>query len=202
MSQPLVSDTTRREFLKNTGRFAAATTIVSAATPWVHAAEDNTIRVALVGCGGRGTGAAADALSVKNGPIQLVALADVIAERVSNSFNNLSRRFGQQVDVPEDRRFVEFDGYKKAMDCLRPGDVVILGTPPVFRWVHFRYAIDKGLNVFMEKPVSVDAPTSVKMFEMGKESVAKNQKVAVGLMCRHCRSRGELFKRIKDGAIG
>jgi predicted dehydrogenase len=202
MKQPLVSDTTRREFLRNTGRFAAATTIVSAATPWVHAAEDNTIRVALVGCGGRGTGAAGDCLNVKNGPIQLVALADVIAERVSNSFNNLSRRFGQQVDVPEDRRFVGFDGYKKAMDCLRPGDVVILGTPPVFRWVHFRYAIDKGLHVFMEKPVSVDAPTSVKMFKLGEESVAKNLKVGVGLMCRHCRARGEMYKRIKDGQIG
>ncbi len=202
MNQPLVSDTTRREFLKNTGRFAAATTIVSAATPWVHAAEDNTIRVALVGCGGRGTGAAADALNVKNGPIQLVALADVISERVSNSFNNLSRRFEKQVDVPEDRRFVGFDGYKKAMDALRPGDVVILGTPPVFRWVQFRYAIDKGLNVFMEKPVSVDAPTSMKMFKLGEESVAKNLKVGVGLMCRHCRARGEMLKRIKDGEIG
>ena len=81
---------------------------------------------------------------VKNGPIQLVALADVIAERVSNGYSNLSRRFDKQVDVPEDRRFVGFDGYKKAMDCLRPGDVVILATPPVFRWVHFKYAIDKG----------------------------------------------------------
>ena len=74
--------------------------------------------------------------------------------------------------MPEDRRFVGFDGYQKAMDCLRPGDVVILATPPVFRWVHFKYAIDKGLNVFMEKPVSVDAPTSVKMFKLGEESVA------------------------------
>lgn len=202
MNQPLVSDSTRREFFKNTGRLAAATTVLSATAPWVHAAEDNTIRVALVGCGGRGTGAAADALNVKNGPIQLVALADVIADRVSNSHRNLSGRFNKQVDVPEDRRFVGFDGYKKAMDCLRPGDVVILGTPPVFRWVHFKYAIDRGLNVFMEKPVSVDAPTSVKMFTLGEESVRRNLKVGVGLMCRHCRARGEMFDRIKDGAIG
>jgi predicted dehydrogenase len=193
---------TRRDFLKHTGQFAAATTLLSATAPLVHAAEDNTIRVALVGCGGRGTGAAADALSVKNGPIALVALADVIESRLANSYGNLSGRFKKQVDVSKDRQFVGFDGYQKAMDCLRPGDVVILATPPVFRWVHFKYAIDKGLNVFMEKPVSVDAPTSVKMFNLAKESVAKNQKVGVGLMCRHCRARGELANRIKDGAIG
>jgi predicted dehydrogenase len=195
-------DSTRREFLKHTGQFAAATALVSATTPWVHASEDNTIRVALVGCGGRGNGAAADALNVKNGPIQLVAMADVRDRPISRGYRELSRRFDKQVDVPEDRRFVGFDGYQKAMDCLKPGDVVILATPPVFRWVHFKYAIDKGLNVFMEKPVSVDAPTSVKMFKLGEESVKRNQKVGVGLMCRHCRARGEMHERIKDGAIG
>ena len=127
MNQPLLSDTTRREFLKNTGRFAAATTIVSAATPWVHAAEDNTIRVALVGCGGRGTGAAADALNVKNGPIQLVALADVISERVSNSFNNLSRRFDEtgrragRPPVRRLRRLQEGDGLPAAGRRRDPG---------------------------------------------------------------------------------
>jgi predicted dehydrogenase len=202
MKLQLADGATRREFLKQTGRLAAATTLVSATAPWVHAGEDNTIRIALVGCGGRGTGAAADALSVKNGPIRLVALVDVIAGHVNNALSALGGRFGGQVDVPEDRRFVGFDGYRKAMDCLRPGDVVILGTPPVFRWVHFKYAIDKGLNVFMEKPVSVDAPTSVKMFELADESERRNQKVGVGLMCRHCRARGELFERIQDGAIG
>jgi predicted dehydrogenase len=202
MNHAFLSDASRREFLKNTGRFATATTLISATAPWVHAAEDNTIRVALVGCGGRGTGAAVDALSVKNGPIKLVAVADVISDRVRNSVRRINERHRDQVDVPEDRRFVGFDGYQKAMDCLRPGDVVILGTPPVFRWVHFKYAIDKGLNVFMEKPVSVDVPTSKKMFKLGEESVAKNLKVGVGLMCRHCRARGEMFKRIKDGEIG
>jgi len=202
MNSQLAIGSTRREFLKNTGRLAAAATIVSSAAPNVHAAEDNTIRLALVGCGGRGTGAAANALSVKNGPIQLVALADVFPERVSSSHTKLSGQFGKQVDVPQDRMFVGFDGYKKAMDCLKPGDVVILGTPPVFRWVHFPYAMEKGLNVFMEKPVSVDGPTSAKMFKLGEESVKRNQKVGVGLMCRHCRARGEMVERIQDGAIG
>jgi predicted dehydrogenase len=195
-------DSTRREFLKHTGQFAAATALVSATAPWVHASDDNTIRVALVGCGGRGNGAAADALNVKDGPIQLVAMADVRDRQISRGYRDLSRRFDKQVDVPDDRRFVGFDAYQKAMDCLKPGDVVILATPPVFRWVHFKYAIDKGLNVFMEKPVAVDAPTSARMFQLGEESVKRNQKVAVGLMCRHCRARGEMHDRIKDGAIG
>lgn len=196
-----LSPETRREFLKATGRFAAVAGILGAAAPAVHAAEDNTIRVALVGCGGRGTSAAGQALAVKNGPIQVVALADVFEDRVKGAANKLNR-YKQQYQVPDDQQFVGFDGYQKAMDCLRPGDIVILGTPPVFRWVHFRYAMDKGLNVFMEKPLAVDAPTCAKMFELAKESVKKNQKVGVGLMCRHCTARGELFKRIKDGEIG
>ncbi len=99
------------------------------------------------------------------------------------------------VDVPEDRKFIGFDAYKKAMDCLKPGDIVVLTTPLAFRWVHFTYAIEKGLNVFMEKPLTADGPTSKKMFKLGEESVKKNLKVGVGLMCRHCVVRGELFKR-------
>src|SRR5207245_1477377 len=87
-------------------------------------------------------------------------------------------------------------------DCLKPGDVVILATPPAFRWVHFTYAIQKRLNVFMEKPVAVDGPSSRKMFQLGKEAEQKNLKVAVGLMCRHCLARHELYDRIKSGQIG
>src|SRR5438094_6994439 len=88
------------------------------------------------------------------------------------------------------------------MDCLRPGDVVILATPPAFRWVHFTYAIQKGLNVFMEKPISVDGPSTRKMLKLGEDAAAQNLKVAVGLMCRHCEARAELSKRIKDGQLG
>ncbi|HEX8200377.1 MAG TPA: gfo/Idh/MocA family oxidoreductase, partial [Isosphaeraceae bacterium] len=150
-----------------------------------------------------GTGAAGDALSVQNGPIRLVALADAFADRLSHSYNALKQEeYVDRIDVPEDRRFVGFDAYRKAMDCLEPGDVAILATPPAFRWPMFRYAIDKGLNVFMEKPVAVDGPTCRKMLALGEEAVAKGLKVAVGLMCRHCEARGELYQRIKDGAIG
>lgn len=197
--------TSRRTFLKTSGAVAAATGIVGAlATPQVHAAEDNTIRVALVGCGGRGTGAAVNALSVPNEPIRLVALADVFEKHVENKAETLAGlpEIGAKVDVPKDRRFVGFDAYKQAMDCLRPGDVVILATPPAFRWVHYNYAIEKGLNVFMEKPLTVDAPTTTRLLELNKAALAKNLKVGVGLMCRHCKGRQELFDRIQNGEIG
>ncbi len=192
----------RREFLKNTGRIAAASALAGIAVPHVHAAESNTIQVALIGCGGRGAGAAANALSVKNGPMKLVALADVFPDRLANSFESLKKDFGDQVDVPEDRKFVGFDAYKKAMDCLKAGDVAIFATPPAFRWTHFGYAIQKGVNVFMEKPTTVDGPTTRKMLALAEESVKRNLKVGVGLMFRHCKARAELYDQIKAGQIG
>ncbi len=193
----------RREFLKNTGRIATATALAGVVVPRVHAAEDNTLRVALIGCGGRGTGAASDAMSVKNGPVKLVAMADVFPDRLAASFNGLkSGGFADRMDVHDDHKFVGFDGYKKAMDCLRPGDVAIFATPLAFRWVHFGYAIQKGLNVFMEKPVTADGPTSHRMLELAKESETKRLKVGVGLMSRHSRPLQELARRIHDGEIG
>ncbi|MCC5904928.1 MAG: Gfo/Idh/MocA family oxidoreductase [Balneolaceae bacterium] len=191
----------RRKFIKDAGKFTVTTALAAGFIPNVYAAENNTIKVALVGCGGRGTGAASNALSVKNGPIKLVALADIFEERIERSYN-LKTAHPEQVDVPEDRKFVGFDAYKHAMDCLSPGDVVILATPPAFRWVHFKYAVEKGLNVFMEKPVTVDGPTTRRFLQLAEESVKKNLKVGVGLMCRHCEARGELYDRIQDGQIG
>ena len=196
------SDWSRRELIKTTGKVAAASALAGIALPQVHAGESHTIQVALVGCGGRGTGAAENALSTKSGPIKLVAMADVFTDRLSSSFNHIHRTFANQVDVSEDRKFIGFDAYKKAMDCLRPGDVVILTTPPAFRWVHFTYAIQKGINVFMEKPTTVDGPSTRKMLKLAEESVKRNLKVGVGLMCRHCAARAELYQRIKDGQIG
>jgi predicted dehydrogenase len=192
----------RREFLKNSGRVAAASALVTSVVPQVHAAADDTIQVALIGCGGRGTGAAANALSVPNGRTKLVAMADVFDNRLKSSYENLNRQFAKQVDVPAERKFVSFDGYKMAMDCLNPGDVVIMTTPCAFRGLHFAYAIEKGLHVFMEKPLTADGPSSRLMFELGEKSVKKNLKVGVGLMCRHCKARQELFERIQSGEIG
>ena len=202
MNETPESLSSRREFIKNTGKIAAVSALAGVAIPRVHAAENNTIQVALVGCGGRGGGAAANALSVKACPIKLVAMADVFEHRLKGSYEALSREFKNVVEVPEDRKYIGFDGYKKAMDCLKPGDVVILTTPPAFRWVHFTYAIQKGLNVFMEKPVTVDGPTSRRMFKLAKEATAKNLKVGVGLMSRHSRALQELNQRIQDGEIG
>jgi predicted dehydrogenase len=185
----------RRDFLKTTGKIAAATALAGVFVPPVHAAEDNTIRVALIGCGGRGTGAAVDAVSVKHGPVKLVAMADVFQDRLDESVKNLKKEdLGDKVDVPKDKQFSGFDAYKNAMDCLKPGDVAIFATVPAFRWVHFGYAIDKGLNVFMEKPVSVDGPSSRKMLALADK--------AVGLMSRHARPLQELAKRLHDGAAG
>src|SRR6266487_110198 len=194
--------TSRRDFIKQTGTLAAASVFAGMAVPHVHAAENNTLQIALVGCGGRGTGAAGNALSTSKGPVKLVAMGDVFENRLKNSFKEITRQSAAQVDVPEDRKFVGFDAYKKALDCLKPGDIAIFATPPAFRWVHFTYAIQKGLNVFMEKPLTVDGPTSKRMFDLAEKATAKNLKVGVGLMSRHSRALQELAKRVHDGEIG
>jgi predicted dehydrogenase len=198
------SSSSRREFLKTTGIATASTTLLTGAAPALYAGEDNTIQVALIGSGSRGTGAAKNCLSVENGPIKLVAMADVFEKNLEYKYNELNKDFGEKgrMDVPPERRFIGFDSYKKAMDCLKPGDVVILTTPPGFRWVHYTYAIEKGLNVFMEKPVTVDGPGTRRMLELNKKAIEKNLKVGVGLMCRHCDARRELFDRIQNGEIG
>jgi predicted dehydrogenase len=195
--------TSRREFLKATGGLATISTLTGAAVPAVHAAGSDEIQVALVGCGGRGSGAAMNALATaERGPIKLAAMADAYADRLQNSYRGLSRAGEKQVDVPEERRFVGFDAYRKAMDVLKPGDVVILTTPPAFRWVHFQYAIEKRLNVFMEKPVTVDGPTSKRMLKLADDAAARNLKVGVGLMSRHAVPLQELQQRIRNGELG
>lgn len=197
------SGVTRRDILKAAGGVAAASALAGVSIPrHVYAGETNTIQIALVGAGGRGTGAAENALSTKLGPVKLSAMADVFPDRLNGSHDNLKAKFNELVDVPEERKFIGFEAYKQAMDSLKKGDVVILTTPPAFRWVQFKYAIERGLNVFMEKPITVDGPSTRKMLALYEESKKKNLKVGVGLMCRHCEARGELFNRIKDGQIG
>ncbi len=134
--------------------------------------------------------------------MKLVALADVFENRVQSTYKGLKERFADKVDVPADRQFVGFDAYQKAMDCLKPGDIAIFATPLAFRWVHFGYAIEKGLNVFMEKPLTSDGPTSRRMLKLAQDAQAKNLKVAVGLMSRHSRHLQQLHARIQDGEIG
>lgn len=200
-SEP-VAAASRRDFLKTTGTAVGVSALAGVKLPHVHAAVSDTLSVALIGAGGRGTGAASNALHTKSGPIKLTAMADVFANKLNNSFNGLKREHGDKVEVNDDRKFLGFDAYKQAMDCLKPGDIAILTTPPAFRWVQFAYAIEKGLNVFMEKPVTVDGPSTRRILELNKQAVAKNLKVGVGLMVRHCLARQELWKRIQDGEIG
>ena len=147
----------RREFLKQTSGTLAGAALAGAIGARAYAAEQNTIKVALVGCGGRGTGAAVEALSTK-GPTRLVAMADVFDSRLRTSFKSLSKQFASQVDVPPDRQLLGLDGYKKAIDAVAPGGVVLLATPPAFRPIHLEYAVAKGCHVFMEKSFAVDAP--------------------------------------------
>jgi len=192
----------RREFIQTTGSLAAATMLGGIPIPLVYPGGGDLIQVALVGCGGRGSGAAVNALSTTSGPIKLVAMADAFNDRLSSSYDNLKQSVGSKMDVPPDRKFLGLDAYKHAMDCLKPGDVVILTTPPAFRWVHFTYAISKRLNVFMEKPVCVDGPSSRRMLQLAEQAAAAKIKVGVGLMSRHAPNLQELHDRIQNGEIG
>lgn len=195
--------TSRRHFLKQSTVAIGATALTGTiATPRAgYCAERNNVKVALVGCGGRGTGAASNALSTA-GPTQLWAIADVFEHRAQGSLQLLSQKHSSQVAVTPDRRFVGFDAFKKAMDSLDRGDVVILATPPAFRPVHFEYAVQKGLNVFMEKSFAVDAPGIRRVLAAGKVAQEKNLKVAGGLMSRHYTPLEEAIQKIHDGAIG
>ena len=203
-NQILTSSITRRNFLSNSGKLATGSALAGVALPIVHGQSSDVTKLALVGCGGRGTGAASNALSVSaaNGPTKLVAMADVFQSKLDQSYNGLVNKHKDQVDVPTDRKFIGFDGYQKAMDALDPGDVVIFTSPCAFRWVHYQYAIKRGLNVFMEKPVTADGFSSRKMLELNEEAKKLNLKVGVGLMCRHSQARRELKSRIEDGELG
>jgi len=194
----------RRELGKRFGQIAAVSALSGIAIPSVHAAGSSTIQVVLVGCGGRGTGAAGDALRAKGVQPKLVAMADVFKDRLDGSYKSLASASDLQgkVDVPPERRFIGFDAYRRAIDVLKPGDVAIFATPLAFRWIHFTYAIEKGVNVFMEKPLSADGAASRKLLKLGEQASAKNLKVGVGLMSRHARPLQELQKRIQDGEVG
>ncbi|MHC4301511.1 MAG: Gfo/Idh/MocA family oxidoreductase, partial [Planctomycetota bacterium] len=123
----------------------------------LFAGEDNTIRLALIGCGGRGRGAVGNALNVTGkGPVKLYAIADLIKAAMDKSHKILKENYPEQVDVTEDRKFSGFDAYKKAIDILRPGDVAMCTTRSYIRPLHVEYAINKGINVFMEKPFASD----------------------------------------------
>ena len=191
----------RRRFLKTTGLGVLSAPLLSQGLG-VHAAGSDTVNIALVGCGGRGGGAIFDAMNPANGATKLVAAADVFQDRVVNMTKSLNESLGDRAGVSPDRTFHGFDAYKNAIDCLSPGDLVLLATPPVFRPQHVEYAVSKGVHIFMEKPFATDSPGTRRLQAAIKKADEKNLKVACGLMWRHCAARGEAVKRIHDGEIG
>ncbi|MCU0783897.1 MAG: twin-arginine translocation signal domain-containing protein [Verrucomicrobia bacterium] len=195
--------TTRRDFIKTTTSAAVGAALASAlAAPRPgYCAEANTIKVALVGCGGRGSGAAAQALSTQ-GPVKLWAMADVFEQRLDKSYKAISEKFAAKMDVPPDRRFTGFDGFKHAIDSLDKGDVVLLATPPAFRPIHLEYAVEKGVNVFMEKSFAVDGPGIRRVLKAGELAQQKYLKIAGGLMSRHYQPLEEAIQQVHDGRIG
>jgi len=203
--------TTRRDFMKRSGAVAAGLTLATQtlatqAIPRVHAAESNRIKVVTVGCGSRGSGATRQALAADPNLV-LWAVADVFEEKAQKSVQLIKEDIegdgqGEKIDVTPERTFVGFDAYKKAMDTLSPGDVVLLTTPPAFRPLHFAYAVEKGLNVFAEKPLAVDIPGLKSLQESNKKAMEKGLKVAVGLNNRHYFRTEETIQAIQDGKLG
>src|ERR1043165_976490 len=189
----------RRSFLQTTstvvgGALVGALSIERAA----HAAGSDEIKIALIGCGGRGSGAANQALSTE-GKIKLIAMADAFPDRLNSSLNELKKAKAEKVDVPDEHKFIGFDAYKKAIELA---DVVILATPPGFRPMQFEEAVRAGKNVFTEKPVASDAAGVRKFLAAAEEAKKKNLKVGVGLQRHHQAGYIETMKRLHDGAIG
>ena len=182
-----------------TGATIAGLTAGFSALPKVHAAGSDTIRVGLVGCGSRGTGAANQAMSAGK-DVRLVAMADVFRDFLEKSRARLKRAGGENFAVDDDHCFVGFDAYRRLIDC--GVDVVLLATPPHFRPAHLKAAIEAGKHVFAEKPVAVDAPGVRSVMATCDAAQRKKLSVVCGLMLRYSHGMRETMKRIHDGVIG
>ncbi|MCC9608952.1 Gfo/Idh/MocA family oxidoreductase [Blastopirellula sp. JC732] len=190
----------RRQFLKTAGLAATGAALLSSVSP-VHAAGDDRLKVGLVGCGGRGTGAALQALTADQN-VQLTAMADMFQPRLDDSLRSLSVRteVASKIDVPKERQFIGFDAYKELI--ASDVDVVLLATPPHFRPMHLKAAIEAGKHVFAEKPVAVDAPGVRSVLESCELAKRKGLSVVSGLCIRYDQGFQEGIERIHDGAIG
>jgi len=195
-----LNPSSRRDFLK-----ASAVAGAALATPWgsvanVHAAGSDVLRVGLIGCGGRGTGAASQALNA-NPHVKLIAMGDLFADRLRYSLDELRKgEVAAKVDVKEDHCFVGWDAYKQVL--ATPIDVVILATPPHFRPAHLKAAVEADKHIFAEKPVAVDAPGVRAVFAACAEAKRKNLCLVSGLCYRYEDAKRETMKRVHDGAIG
>lgn len=204
MNENQKNQQSRRDFVKETSLLAGglmAIPVLSQANYFSGSAD--TIKIAVIGCGGRGTGAAVQALSTKQN-VQLVAMADAFKDRLDTSYKNISNALKEdgkesRLQVKEENKFVGFDAYQKAIPLA---DVVILATPPGFRPIHFEEAVKQSKHIFMEKPVATDPAGIQKVLEVAQEAKKKKLNVVVGLQRRYQTSYLELMKRLKDGAIG
>ncbi|WP_298238953.1 Gfo/Idh/MocA family oxidoreductase [uncultured Algibacter sp.] len=192
---------TRRDFIKDsslaTGGILLAPSILSATSPLKS--KTNTLKLAIVGCGGRGTGAVLQALNADK-DVKLVAMADVFKDKLDKSFKTLSEHIdANRIPVKESHKFTGFGSYKKAID---EADVIILTTPPGFRPQHFEYAVAQGKHVFMEKPVATDVAGVKKVLEAAKVAKAKKLNVVVGLQRHYQNSYQQIYKHIQKGKIG
>ena len=197
MNQPN-QNKNRREFIKASALLAGGVMLNQFAFAGGHNSVDDTIKIALIGCGDRGTGAAFQALNT-SANIKLVAMADAFSDRLESSYTKLKERYGDKVDVPKERQYVGFDAFKNA---IPHADVVLLVTPPGFRPMHFEEAVKQGKHVFMEKPVAVDAPGIRQVLASAEIAKQKKLNVVVGLQRHYQDNYREVIKRIHDGAIG
>lgn len=199
MDQPAASS--RRDFLKSTSATALVGGVaLNSLASGVYAAGDETLKIGLVGCGGRGTGAANQALNADKN-VKLVAVADVFRQQVDYSIENLKTNpdIADKVQVDEDHKFVGLDGYKAVIDSC---DVVLLATPPGFRPVHLRAAVEANKHIFTEKPMATDAPGCRSVIETVKLAKEKKLGILAGFCWRYDYPRRELFKRVHEGQIG
>ncbi len=185
----------RRDFIKASGAVAA---ISSLAVPSVHAAGSDVIKVGLIGCGGRGRGAAEQSITSSSN-VKLVAMGDVFADNLNSARDGL-RKYSDKVEVPDDRCFVGFDAYKQVI--ASGVDLVILATPPGFRPTHLQAAVAAGKHVFTEKPVAVDGPGIRLVLAVAEEAKKKNLAIVAGTQRRHQQRYLEAMKQIHEGAIG
>jgi len=204
----------RRDFIKTGSALVVGASILGTNLSLARAARiggNDEIKVALVGCGGRGNAAALQALET-NGPVTLWAMADAFADRLASGLDQIQRGVergsaegkplfaGSRVDVPIERQFVGLDAYQQAIDS--DADLVILATPPGFRPIHLEACVKAGKHVFMEKPVAVDGPGIRRVLAANAEAKQKNLMVAVGLQRHHDPRYQETVARIQDGEIG
>jgi predicted dehydrogenase len=197
--KPKTGELSRRQFLGKTATVASLAALSAGIPAKAYATGTGAIRLGLIGCGGRGTGAAVQALNACE-RARLVAMADAFQDRLERSYEGIAKRHTDRVDVPHERRFVGMDAYAGVVDA--DVDMVLLCTPPGFRPLHFEAAVESSKHVFMEKPVAVDAPGIRRMIAANEQAKLKGLAVAVGLNIRHQNCAREVIKQVHAGAIG